>query len=453
MGFDSLEEQSSSGSFKASGTNDVLAVAIGKPDHPCRVRGVGRGYTVSSYFGRQRQVSGMVSREEFNNTVNTIAEMERKLQMILSSQTSSSREPLTPVVESAKGSNLSAAPNVMDCDDENDDEHIDEYELYLEDPQRRLVAYGEIHDLGSTIHNIKLKSDEVRVTVVRVVVEDAQVPFPTDEVTTVGEAPQNFIVWPRRLVEKIGRKGFSQKELFPKPNSQPNAPSDSLKTLWIAAVDINQPKYVCIEAEVVSREKVDVYISQEDIMGLLVSRKISITVMQFYNRYLYTVLRSSERSEKFGLISPLHGNCEEMLQTRIGEGNFECFIAPIYENNWHLMVLSPKHNYVAWFCFMQSRPTKRITTRIETAFNAYQLTKGTHIRQLKKLKWIFPKCCGKGENECGLFVMRHMLEIIKLDIVDSFEKAFNMGSPYSENDIDVVRRHWADGFLEVLSTT
>ncbi|KAL3654931.1 Proteasome subunit beta type-3 [Castilleja foliolosa] len=462
---ESLEEQESSGSFKGSGKNDLLVVAIGKPDHPGRVRGVGRRYTVSSYFGRQRQPSGMVSREEFNNTIaemekksreqfdNTIAEMEKKVQMIMSSQTFSSREPLTPVVESAKGSNLSAAQNIMEFD-ENNDEHDHEYELYVEDPQRRLVAYGQIHDLGSNIHNNKMKADEVRVTVVRVVVEDAQVPFPTDEVTTVGEAPQNFIVWPKI---KVGRgywsKAFSQKELFPKPESQPNTQGDILRTLWFTAADVSQPEYVSIEAGVVSLKKVDaVYINQEDIMGMLVSRKISISVMQFYNRYLYTLLSNSERTNKYGLISQLHGNWEEMLQTRIGEGDFECFLAPIYETNWQLMVLCPKYNYVAWFCFMQNRPTKRISTKIETALNAYQVMKGTHARQLKKLKWVYPKCCGQGQNaECGLFVMRHMLEIIKLDIVDSFEKVFNMNAPYSENDINVVRRHWAEGFLEVMS--
>ncbi|KAL3644313.1 hypothetical protein CASFOL_012245 [Castilleja foliolosa] len=196
---DSLEEAQSSSSFNASGTNDLLAVAIGKPDHPNRVRGVGRGYTVSTYFGKQRQLSGMVSREEFNSTReelnSTIAEMEKKLQLILNSQAFSCHEPISPVVDSAKGSNLSAAPNNR-MESELHDEHNDECELYVEDPKCRLVAYGRIHDLGLTVHNMKLNADDVRVTVVRVLVEDAQVPFPTDEVSTVGEAPNNFIVWP-----------------------------------------------------------------------------------------------------------------------------------------------------------------------------------------------------------------------------------------------------------------
>ncbi|KAL3627387.1 hypothetical protein CASFOL_028750 [Castilleja foliolosa] len=448
---DSLEEQESSGSFKASGSNDLLVVAIGKPDHPCRVRGVGRGYTVSTYFGKRRQSADVVSREEFNNSM---AEMDKKLQMILSSQAFSYKEPLTPVVESAKGSNFYAALNLNDGDKADEDHINDEYELYVEDLQRRLVAYGHIHDLGSNIHNLKLKADEVRVTVVRVVVGDAEVPFLTDEVSKVAEAPQNFIVWPRRLVEHVGRKGLSQKELFPKPQSQPDKThsDDVLKTLWFRAAEINKPKYVCMEAGVVSMNKVDMYISQEDIMGLLVSRKVSISAMQFYNRYLYSLLRLSERNGKYGLFSPLHCNSEETLQARIGQGDFECFIAPIYEGNWQFMVLCPKYSYVAWFCFLQNKPTKKIASKIETAFNTYQMMKGTHSRQLNKLKWVYPKCCKQveGGDECGLLVMRRMFEIIKLDISDSFEKVFNMLGPYSDDEIDVVRKQWAECFLEVL---
>ncbi|KAL3646982.1 hypothetical protein CASFOL_009154 [Castilleja foliolosa] len=427
---DSLEEAQSSGSFNASGTNDLLAVAIGKPDHPNRVRGVGRGYTVSTYFGKQRQPSGMVSREEFNSTReelnSTIAEMEKKLQLVLNSQAFSCHEPISPVVDSVKGSNLSAAPNNR-MESELHDEHNDECELYVEDPKRRLVAYGRIHDLGLTVHNMKLNADDVRVTVVRVLVEDAPVPFPTDEVSTVGEAPNNFIVWPRRLIESVGRKGLSQKELFPNPKSQPNTETDSLKRLWIAAVDICQPKHVCIDAGVVSRKTVDVYITQEDVIGLCTSRKISFSVMQLYNKYLSTTLRLSERNDKYGLISPLHGNSDGTLHTRMEEGDFECFLAPIYETNWQLIVLCPKQNYVAWFCFMQNKPSKKISSRIETAC----LKRG-------------------GSDECGLLVMRHMLEIINLDIVDSFEKIFNMVAPYSDIDVDVVRRHWAECFMEVL---
>ncbi|KAL3621820.1 Proteasome subunit beta type-3 [Castilleja foliolosa] len=54
---DALEQEASSGSFTPSGRNDILAVEIGKPDHPSRVRGVGKGYTVRSYFGKQQRAA------------------------------------------------------------------------------------------------------------------------------------------------------------------------------------------------------------------------------------------------------------------------------------------------------------------------------------------------------------------------------------------------------------
>ncbi|KAL3623014.1 hypothetical protein CASFOL_031830 [Castilleja foliolosa] len=129
---DALEQGQSSGSFTPSGRNDILAVAIEKPDHPTRVRGVGKGYTMRTYFGKQqRSGDGMVSPEEM---AAIIAEM---------------KEPHTPVIMSAKGS---CAPDVVLSSQQEEEEHggneVGECELYVEDPHRRLVAYGRIHELG-----------------------------------------------------------------------------------------------------------------------------------------------------------------------------------------------------------------------------------------------------------------------------------------------------------------
>ncbi|KAL3618859.1 hypothetical protein CASFOL_037307 [Castilleja foliolosa] len=87
---------------------------------------------------------------------------------------------------------------------EQHDEHVGndvgDYALYVEDPHKRLVAYGRIHELGSNIHHRKMKDDEARVSVERVMVAYVVVPFPTEEVEKVGEALNQFISWPRRLV-------------------------------------------------------------------------------------------------------------------------------------------------------------------------------------------------------------------------------------------------------------
>ncbi|CAA0826047.1 Unknown protein [Striga hermonthica] len=47
---DSLEEQCTQGSFKPVGRNDILATALGKPEHPGRVRGVGKGVGIKDFF-------------------------------------------------------------------------------------------------------------------------------------------------------------------------------------------------------------------------------------------------------------------------------------------------------------------------------------------------------------------------------------------------------------------
>jgi len=48
---DSLEKQASQGSFVPHGRQDLLTAAIGRPEHPGRVRAAGAGVTIKKYFG------------------------------------------------------------------------------------------------------------------------------------------------------------------------------------------------------------------------------------------------------------------------------------------------------------------------------------------------------------------------------------------------------------------
>ena len=52
-----MEEQSSQGSFTPTGRMDILATAIGKPDHGGRVIGESGVVTLTRYFGRASQSS------------------------------------------------------------------------------------------------------------------------------------------------------------------------------------------------------------------------------------------------------------------------------------------------------------------------------------------------------------------------------------------------------------
>ncbi|WVZ18934.1 hypothetical protein V8G54_006256 [Vigna mungo] len=51
MYYDDLVEKRSKGSFTQEGLDDILAVVIGRPEHPGYIRGVGRGVGLKQFFG------------------------------------------------------------------------------------------------------------------------------------------------------------------------------------------------------------------------------------------------------------------------------------------------------------------------------------------------------------------------------------------------------------------
>jgi len=56
-----------------------------------------------------------------------------------------------------------------------------------------VVALGKVYEEATTLHNVHLSPDVVKVTAEKVRVPDAGVPLPSDEVTTVVDAFQTFV--------------------------------------------------------------------------------------------------------------------------------------------------------------------------------------------------------------------------------------------------------------------
>lgn len=113
--------------------------------------------------------------------------------------------PNTDILASTKGS-CTAVPPIPEDDEEDIPE---ECELYV-DNKHHIVAYADVYKLGPTIHNQLLDNDMVRVAVTKVLDSNAQVPMPTDEVTKVGEALNNFIQWPKRLLRLVSNKDVKE---------------------------------------------------------------------------------------------------------------------------------------------------------------------------------------------------------------------------------------------------
>ncbi|CAH9058576.1 unnamed protein product [Cuscuta europaea] len=101
---------------------------------------------------------------------------------------------------STGGSNF--VPEFDDGDESDDDNDL--HELFIDTPPpHRLVAKGKIHDFGDKIHHQTVGLGNVRVEVVKVLEANAPVPIPSGEVQTAGQAPKNFIAWPRRLLKDV----------------------------------------------------------------------------------------------------------------------------------------------------------------------------------------------------------------------------------------------------------
>ena len=87
--------------------------------------------------------------------------------------------------------------NDLDTSDSN------KYGLYIEENPPRLVSLGRLYEGSTTIHNIPLLHDQVKVGVKEVKDADALIPVPTKEVKVMGQALNTFLAWLTHLVKRL----------------------------------------------------------------------------------------------------------------------------------------------------------------------------------------------------------------------------------------------------------
>ncbi|KAL5161556.1 hypothetical protein HKD37_07G018826 [Glycine soja] len=213
---DSFEEQATQGSFILHGRQDVLAAAIGRLEHPGRVRAAGAGVTIKQYFGSAPRTSRSASflpsdklqqltqqiRDQLEESITK--KVTRQVMASFSQLQSQmqSQGPLEPLVGpgpfgprvSTKGSYVDPSRNDPETSDS------DRCGLYIEADPARLVAVGRVYEGSTLVHNTPLLSGQVKVSVDEVKHADAPVPVPTDEVSLVGQALHTFLAWPTHLV-------------------------------------------------------------------------------------------------------------------------------------------------------------------------------------------------------------------------------------------------------------
>jgi len=106
-------------------------------------------------------------------------------------------EPLvSPTPKSTKGSCAAPPTSGDDINGQTKDCEL----LVVGDKLPQVVALGKVYQDATTLHNVPLSPDMAKVTVEKVGFSYARVPLPSDEVTTVADAFQTFVAWPRDLI-------------------------------------------------------------------------------------------------------------------------------------------------------------------------------------------------------------------------------------------------------------
>ncbi|KAL5172233.1 hypothetical protein HKD37_16G045024 [Glycine soja] len=411
---DSFEEQATQGSFVPHGRQDVLAAAIGRPEHPRRVRGIGAGVTIKQYFGSAPRTSHSASSlppNELHQLTQQIRDqLEESITEKVTRQVMASFSHLQSQMQSQ---GLAVPPEPLvgpgpfgprvstkgSCVDPSGNDPETGYVLYIEIDLARLVAIRRVYEGSTVVHNTPLLLGQVKVSVEEVRDADAPVPVPTDEVSLVGQALHTFLAWPTHLVKSL-----------------------SQQVRWDATVfGVVNPDF-------------PLYIKHEDLSEIAHGGQcLSISVLQLWILHLTETCMRAGNSDIYGFLEP------QSIQ-RSGQSQFE---SKSYIKSW--MQSSQRDMYLGAYL---NGPNNYLKGIINSAIKG--LDDAPQPKSKAPARWIVVKCNRqKGTTECGYYVMHWMSTIILGSFRNNWEAYFNDRRPLEPERLKALRIQWAQFYLRV----
>ncbi|KAL5184965.1 hypothetical protein HKD37_17G048565 [Glycine soja] len=280
---------------------DVLTTAIGRPEHPGRVCAAGANVTIKQYFGSAPRISHTSSSMAPEELEDQLKESNiEKSQFQSEMQSYGLALPLEPEVGpsaarvSTKESYVDPSGNDPDMGDS------DKCGLYIEQNPPHLVALGRVYEGSTTIHNIPLLHDQVKVGVEEVKHADAPVPVPTNE------ALNTYLAWPTHLVKHLLEQGVvGPAKLADRPDHEVDDPL-YLMTLTIPQLFL-KPFQVMWDATVfrVFNEDFPLYIKHEDLSEIAHGGQcLNISVIQLWILHLTETSIRAGNSDVYGFLEP-----------------------------------------------------------------------------------------------------------------------------------------------------
>ncbi|KAH1249611.1 hypothetical protein GmHk_05G012931 [Glycine max] len=390
---DWFEEQATQGSFVPHGCQDVLAAAIGRPEHPGRVCAAGAGVSIKQYFGSAPRTSRSASSlplDELQQLTQQIRDQleesitEKVTRQVmasfsqLQSQMQSQAPPEPLVGPGPSGPRVSTKGSCVDPSG-NDPEtgDSDRCGLYIEADPARLVVVGRVYEGLTLVHNTPLLPSQVKVSVDKVKDADAPVPVPTAEVSLVGQALHTFLAWPTHLIKSLSHQvAVSPPKPPPKPDPEVDDPL-YLMTLTIPELFL-RPYQVRWDATVFGVVNLDfpLYIKHEDLSKIAHGGQcLSISVLQLWILHLTETCMRAGNSDIYGFLEP------QSIQ-RSGQSQFEF---ESYIRSW--MQSSQRDVYLGAYLNGPDNYLKRI---INSAIKG--LDDAPQPKSKAPARWIVVKC-------------------------------------------------------------
>ncbi|KAL5141798.1 hypothetical protein HKD37_09G025080 [Glycine soja] len=350
---DSLEEQVTQGEFVPQGRQDILNMAIGRPDHGGCVRAAGSGVTISQYYGRTSRASSTSSiaftKEQLAEIVVTIREqvmkeIEEENKRSLQAWKNELKDAIiTDIFNGDKDSApanfdlnvLGARVSTKESNAEivvnpSGEVHVGRVTppmgLYVQSQDcTKLVALGKIHDGPSTMHCVAYANDVVRVSIEKVIDGEAEVPLATSEIKYVRDAINTFIAWPLPLVKLVSNEhsGITPDKVSNAAELNNDVPKhDPLRELIKTLVDIyDKPiEFVWDLTEFgIPNVSSSLFLTYTDVCEITSGDKcLNIVILQ-----LWTIAYKKLNTTADGKV-PKTGPQWLELKTRIQRGGYEC---------------------------------------------------------------------------------------------------------------------------------
>ncbi|KAL5138177.1 hypothetical protein HKD37_10G028424 [Glycine soja] len=353
---------------------DVLTVAIGQLEHPGRVRAVGANVTIKQYFGsapRTSCTSSSMAPEDLEQLTQKIRDqleepitekVTRQLMLSFSqmqshfqSQMQSQGLTLPPEPEvSPSYARVSTKESCVDPSGNDPDKGDSEkYGLYVEENPPRLVALGRLYEGSTTVHNIPLLHDHVKVGVEEVKDADTLIHVPTEE----------GVVGPAKPADRLDHD--IDDPLYLMTLTIPQLFLKSLQVMWDATVFG------------VFNDNFPLYIKHEDLSKIAHGGQcLSISVIQLW------ILHMNETSMRAGN-ADVYGFLEPQSIQRFGQSQFESesyiknwmqkskrdvyLAAYLNGAHWQMVIILAKENVVIWFFSLHNKPDNYLKGIINSA--------------------------------------------------------------------------------------